>query len=482
MNLLKRSVIAFSWNMGANLISVAVQFVRSILLARLLSVEVFGAYAFASSWVALTILFTGFGMDGAFLHRCEETEDINKAASVHFTLTTILLSIWILVMLLGALFFTDGIYQQALIFLILVRGSVQLAETPRLILVRQVIHKRLALMEVIISITTTIGALILAYMGLGIWALLITDLITLFFTIVFLYLWQPVWKMQWVWSKPTVRYFFNFGRHNFGATLLSRALDRIDDLWTGIFLGKTPLGYYSRAYTFATYPRQVLATPVNSVASGTYAELKNDTRRLSQAFFRSNALLIRSGFFFAGILTLVIPEFIHLVIGVKWLPMLTTFRLMLLFTLLDPIKTTIASLFIALGKPSVVLRSRVIQLVVLIIGLFTLGYYYGIEGVAIAVDIMLLSGIGMLMWQARQYIQFSVRKLFLVPGIALLSGLLLVFSTVGFLDWSVYTWQTALYKGGAFSLIYGFILFLWEREEVTEMVYLIRSKVLQTNS
>ena len=64
----------------------------------------------------------------------------------------------------------------------------------------------------------------------------------------------------------------------------------------------------------------------------------------------------------AGLLALIAPEFIYLVIGRQWLPMLDAFRLMLLFTLLDPIRGTLANLFIAVGKPEKVLWARLAQL------------------------------------------------------------------------------------------------------------------------
>ena len=53
-----------------------------------------------------------------------------------------------------------------------------------------------------------------------------------------------------------------------------------------------------------------------------------------------------------------------LLLGEKWLPMLDTFRLMLVFSMLDPIKITVASVLVAVGKPNLVGQARAIQLVV----------------------------------------------------------------------------------------------------------------------
>ena len=144
-----------------------------------------------------------------------------------------------------------------------------------------------------------------------------------------------------------MRYYIAFGGRTVAASILEWLLGRADDLWLQLYSTPQALGYYARGYTFATYPRRIVAAPINSVIGGTYAELKEDRLRLSQAFFRTNALLVRSGFLVAGLLALTAPEFIRIVLGTKWMPMLDVFRLMLVFTLIDPIQAATSSLFVA---------------------------------------------------------------------------------------------------------------------------------------
>jgi len=302
-------------------------FVRSWLLARWLPVEVFGVYGLAQSVLALSGMLADFGLGGAFLHRAPETEDEEQAAAVHFTLTLFFTLVWAALMVGGAFVFTRGETRTALLVLTATASGVHLTNTPYMILIRRVMHRRLALLSMSSAILITLVGVGLAWQGATLWALLATSMVGLSLRIAILYMWQPVWRPRLAWSSSVVRYFLRFGSRNVSADVLLRALDRIDDLWTGIYLGETPLGLYSRAYTFATYPRGVLATPVNLVAGGAYAELKEDRARLSRAFVRINALLLRSGFFLAGLIALVAPEFIRLMLGTKWLPMLAAFRL-----------------------------------------------------------------------------------------------------------------------------------------------------------
>jgi O-antigen/teichoic acid export membrane protein len=470
LSIARRSIASISWNVVASLSGLAVGFVRSLILARLLPVPVFGIYALAGSIVGLSGVITDFGMSGAFLHRAPETEDEDQAAAAFFTLQLIFVIVWATLLCAGAWVFTSDQTRTALLLLTVVQGAHRMGQIPRMILVRRVIHRRLALLQTFNTLLTSLVAVGLAWRGVTLWALLATDIVALFTFIFFMYVWRPVWRPRLAWIPPVVRYFLRFGSRNMLALVLLRALDRVDDLWTGAFLGKTPLGYYSRAYAFATYPREILAEPVNAVAGGTYAELKGDRLRLSQAFFRTNAFLVRSGFYLAGVLALAAPEFIRLALSSKWLPMLDAFRLMLVYTLFDPMKETVANLYIAVGEPEQVVRARSVQLVVLVLGLFFLGRPLGIAGVALAVDLMLVVGIALLLWQARAHVDFSAWRLFAAPGLALLLGVLLARGALTLPKAVGSDWLTAFVKIAAFSVAYGLTLIGLERRYLLEML------------
>ena len=377
MSLAERSVTSITWNASTNLIKIGVLLVRSIILARLLPVETFGVYALATSIVTFTGIIPMYGMGSAYLHRSPETADEEQAAAVHFTLRLVLTALWAALLVLLAYLFTNGALRIALVALTLTFAGLYLTDTPKIILTRRVEHRRLAVLDLLTAITTTLAAVVMARRGYDLWALLATDIVTLGVAIVGLYLWRPVWRPRLLWVHDTIRYYLRFGGRTMAGGIMAEALDNVDDIWIGTNLGQEALGFYSRAYTFATYPRRLLAFPINMVAGGTYAESKDDRHRLSQAFFRTNALLIRSGFLLGGVLALIAPEFVVLALGEKWLPMVPIFRLMTVFTLLDPIRITVSQVFVAAGKPEQIIRVRALQLAVLVFGLYLLGRLYG---------------------------------------------------------------------------------------------------------
>jgi colanic acid/amylovoran biosynthesis protein len=481
MSIVRRSVESITWNAAASVVQVLVGVVRSVLLARLLPVEVFGVYAMAGSIVSLSAVVAGLGMNEAFVHRAPETEDEDQAAAVWLALKLLFSSAWLVLLSAGSMRFAEGDNRVALLMLAIVQWGISITWVPQMILVRRVVHRRLAFIQLMNLLVSGAVAVALAWGGVGLWALLSTDILTLALSVFFLYLWRPVWSPHLAWSPSIVRYFLKFGSRNVVAEILLRALDRVDDLWTGAYLGKPSLGLYTRAYAFATYPRSILASAVNKVAGGTYAELAANRRQLSRAFFRTNAFLVRSGFLLAGLLGLVAPELIRLLLGTKWLPMLTAFRLMLAFTLFDPIKVTVAKLFVAVGRPEEVVRARAVQLAVMGIGLYTLGPRFGIAGVALAVDMMLVLGIALLLWQARKYVDFSLSTLFATPGLGLTAGMALGRAAITLPGVLGSPWRTGALKATVYVLTYSLTLLALERSQLLKMLSALPIGVLGQN-
>jgi O-antigen/teichoic acid export membrane protein len=415
MNIAKHSISSVTWNAVANGVKIPVGFIQSVLLARFLPVDTFGIYGGVVALVTLISQIFDFGLNNAFIYRCEETQDEERALSVLFSLRFVLVTIRTVALALLAIFFFSGTRQMVLIVIASTSFFNSLLGTPKVLLMRRIAYQRLAFMSLTSAILTAIFSILIAWISRGIWALLASSIVTLVWMVVVLYLWRPVWVPRFAWDWSIIRYYLNFGGRVQISEFLNTTLDHIDDLWTNLFLGDLALGFYSRSYKFATYPRTFLALPIQTVSNSTYSALKFDRQRLSQAFFRVNALLVRTGFLVSGWLVVIAPQFIALFLGENWLPMLDAFRLLAVFALLDPLKGSLANLLVSIGKPQSLITIRTWQLVILLLALFTLGKNFGIEGVAVAVDLMLLVGIFLLFGHVKPYVDFSIRRLFTAP-------------------------------------------------------------------
>jgi len=468
-NLSNRSINSIKWNSVSNIVNISVNGLQTIVLARLLPVESFGILAGAASIVVLTGSISGFGMGAAFNFRCTETENLDYISSVHFTLQLLLNLIWTTVMLLGGFLFirsSEESFLTAFLVLTFSKFAMNFFNTHRMILVRLVEHRRLALIKIVDVILSFIVSTLLAILGKPIWSLLSIYIVSVIVNFLLLLVWRPYWRPSLKWSKTTVKYLLTFGSKQFVSRLLLDALDRIDEIWANFYLGSIKLGFYSKAYTFAGYPAAIVANPINSVATGTFSEIAHDRKKLSDVFHKLNSFLIRSGFYFGGLLILIAPEFVMILLGEKWMPMVMTFRLMLPFALFDPMQQSLSKVFIAVGKPETLVKTRVIQLVVMIVGLFMLGNSFNIEGVALAVDLMMVVGIIMVLFQVKKYVDYSINQLFKIPFFALAIGM-----TIGLIFDFIYASTISDILSGivkiiGFSALYFGLLILFDRKEM----------------
>ena len=454
------------YTIGASLVTLTLGFLRSVLLARLLLPEHFGVVALALFYIGLAAQLRGLGLDMALIHRQDADESFLRT---YFSLRLVpdLLAFGLLLALAPLL---QRAYPQmpglgsvlaVLIFTYLLSSLSQIQET---LIRKNLAFPQLAATDVAASVTMTLVAPLLAWWGWGVWALVAEQLSGI--GVRFLLTWGPFrqWKPSLGWDRRAAHWFWEYGKPTWVASNLNYLLDRFDDFWIGTTLGKVPLGLYSRAYEFAHYPRRVLANPLITVFTPVFARLQNDRLRLSQAFFRSAYIILRSGLLVAGAFGLVMPEFIHYVIGDKWLPMLWTFRLMLVYTILDPILLLVGGLLLAVGRPRDLQNATVIQSLFFVPAVIAGAWLWDINGVALAADGMLLLGAFWLYRPLREVVDFSFARLIGWPAIALAfawgGGFVVEILTTGGV------WETLALKLGILGILFGVFLLVVERSDL----------------
>jgi O-antigen/teichoic acid export membrane protein len=461
-----RTVRGSAYSMGASLVTIGLGFVRSVLLARLLAQEDFGVVALALFFLSLSNQLGGFGLTSALIHR---SDDLDEAIPTHFVLSIAFGVLTFALVLLAAPvllhFYSD---QPQMVWALIGFSAVDLFRainsTPQAVLFKDLDFGYIASIDVASAIVMTIVAPLAAWAGLGFWSLVVERAVGIITRSTMLWIVRRPWTPRWRFNAPMVRWFLRFGSYVFASRGITLLLDRFDDFWIGTTLGPTQLGYYSRAYEFARYPRRVVANPVMDVFFPTFAKLQGDRLKLSQAFYRVISLIIRVGFLFGGGFMLVAPEFIRIFLGERWMPMVFTFRLMLVYTLLDPILNAAGQLTTAVGAPKARTRAKLVQLVFFVPAVIMGARQWSIDGVAVAADLMLLVGMISLFPQLRKWVDFSVRRMLGFPLLGLALGL-----AAGFLVEQrlapASDWASMLIKALAFALPYSAVLLLLERRE-----------------
>lgn len=445
---------------------------RSIILARLLIPEDFGLVALALIFANFFWNFTSFGIDSRLIQRQNIQE---QGLRTHLTLRVLLAVLAFLILLAGAPLLTLLYPNYSdLSAAVIAFGGLNVIKsfnmTPFVLLKRRLAFRRIAVISIASSLVMLVASTMLALAGLGFWSLIIGESVagTLVSSVGFWFYRRPM-RFAFEIDTELARDYFGFGKFVVLTHQLNFFLDRFDDFWAGTALGETSLGYYHKAYEFATYPRKIISSPLQDVFFSTYARLQHDRRSLSKAFFRANSYVLRIGFLFSITLVLVAPEFVRFVLGNNWLPMVSTFQLMVVYCLFDPLLLTAGNLLTACGAPHLMSRIRFYQAIFFIPTVVVGASLWGINGIAVAADGMLLLGLLGVFQSVQGYVDLSVKKLFLSPALGAVGGLVVVglLRLVSNID-SILVW--GILKGSVFVAVYLLILFLLEGKEYREVL------------
>jgi O-antigen/teichoic acid export membrane protein len=455
------------FSISSSTVTLALGLVRTILMARLLFPSDFGVATLALFFINLATQLSGIGLNNALIHR-QEIDD--KVRQTYFTLSLLLnlgsLGVLALLTPLLSRLYPDMPQLSVVILAYIGIGILKVLNTTRITMfTKDLAFGRLAFVDVVSSITMTIVGPLTAWLGFGVWAIVAENLSGVLIRGAIIWFGLSGWRPRLGLDRPVTRWFWDFGIRVWWSSNFSFLLDRFDDFWVGTALGQSPLGFYSRAYEFAGYPRKVVANPILSVFFPTFAHVQDDRLKLSRAFFRAMSLMVRVGCLFSLIFIFTAPEFIVILLGDRWLPMLRTFQLMIIYTLLDPLSIGADDLMTATGFPGEVMRVRGIQVLIFIPAVIGLAAVWGIDGVALAADLMILVGALLLFRLTYRVVDYSPRALWLWPLVAFAATGSLTYSLAPLWD-NLSNWGALIGKAGFITALFIGLLWLTEREQL----------------
>ena len=478
-SVLSRSVRGSGYNIAVSAVTIVLGFVRSVLLMRLLAPDQFGVVALALFFMTFLTPFSVFGIDFALIQKQDARQE---TFSTHFV-TRLALALIVLALgflaspFLRRLYADQGVVVDVFLVLLGINVIVASFSTPGVILRRDMQFGSSALLNLAASLAMTVTAPLLAYLGAGLWSLVAEQAAGPIVRWIGLWgvirPWRPSLRFNWGEAKSLL----SFGKQILFSGTLGILLDRFDDFWTGTALGSTALGYYSRSYEIAQYPERVLATPITSVFYPVYAAVQADKEVLSEAFFRSSSFLVRVGFLMAIVLMIGAPEVTIILFGETWLPIVPVFRLMLVYVVLNPLYVNLSYLIVGIGRPALLARVRLIQVGIFVTAVVGFAQLWGIYGVAIAANLMMIIGTSLLMIYSQRFTGFSISRMLFWPTVAATASFVVSYVLLENIQ-AATIWHTLGFKTLLASGVYMLILYSAERQMINELITVYRNKAL----
>lgn len=354
-------VNAFIWKFLERIGTQGVQFLLQLFLARLLIPKDYGIVALVTIFIAVSNVFIQSGFNIALIQKKKiDNIDLSSTFYISFFIATILyIILWLISPFVSNFYkIPELVMVIRIMSLTLFLGALNSIQNA--IIMRELAFKKLFFSSLIAIIVSGSSGIILAYKGVGIWALIFQQLLNqLLISVILLFILE--WKPKLVFSLKRVKKLFSFG----GKLLCSALIDTIYKELVNIIVGKiySPimLGYYNRGEQFPKVLVNNFNGTIQSVIFPTLASVQQDKMKVKEIMRKG--IMISSYIIFPAMVGLmaISEPLIRLVLTEKWLPCVPYLRIFCLSYALWPIHTANLQAINAIGRSDIFLKLEIIK-------------------------------------------------------------------------------------------------------------------------
>ena len=295
-----------------------IQFVFSILIARLLVPEDYGVIAMLNIFLAVSQTFIDSGFSTALIRKVDRTEtDFSTVFYFNIAVAVIFYIVLFFSAPTIANFYNTPLLESItkIVALNLIIGSLSGIHNAKLSIA--IDFKSRAKVSIISTLLTGAVGLWMAYSGYGVWALVVQSLFSGIIRTVML--WMTVkWHPQLVFSWKSFKELFSFGSKLLTSNMISTLYENLYTIVIGKKFSSVDLGYYSRASGLAEFPSSNITGVLQGVTFPVLSSIQNDEDRLADAhkhFIRISAFVV---FPLMVGLAAVADPFIKILLTDKW--------------------------------------------------------------------------------------------------------------------------------------------------------------------
>ena len=360
-DLKKKTAKGMLWSAVERFSTQGIQFLFGILLARLLTPNDYGMIAMLTIFIAVSQTFIDSGFGNALIRKPDRNE-ADKATVFFFNVFMavacygiIFLSAPLIAQFYSMPELTDILRILAINLIIQAFGSIQ-----HLNLTIDLNFKALAKVTFIGAIVGGTAGLICAYNGLGVWSLVVQQLITIASRVILF--WVLVhWRPKTFFNKSSFKNMFGFGSKLLASGLLNTLYDNIYDLIIGKAFAAATLGNYSRASHFANFPSSNVTGIFQRVTYPVLSKIQDDPDKLRKGYlkFLNMATLVIFPLMI-GLAALAKP-FILLVLTDKWFDVILILQIICIAQMWYPVHAINLNILQVMGRSDLFLKLEIIK-------------------------------------------------------------------------------------------------------------------------
>jgi O-antigen/teichoic acid export membrane protein len=354
-----------------------------IILAQKIPPAAFGVFAIISILFGFVKIFLEAGFRDAIIF-----QKIDRKSPVIASIFIFLLAVSFIFTLIfnllktqAALFF-DIDFGPYLLWVSLLFPLLPLRVINQSLLESKMQFRAIAMVEISAKIIACISAILLAYKGHGILALVMMLILNEFLQVV-LYWLVSSWKITIHFSWNELRSIYDYSKHLVVFKLVNFVVENIDKILVGKFLGKADVGIFHRSQQVTTIPSIFVSTSIVRVFFPFISSIKHDLHQVRSIHINTiTAILL----FFMPIMSILIvfsDELVLLILNEHWRPMIPLLQVFAVMGVFQVVGISSVNIYQSLGHTK--LQSRVNFLVkgVLLVSIL-MGVQLGIYGLAFA--------------------------------------------------------------------------------------------------
>lgn len=369
-------VRGIKWTAIERISNQLIQFIVSIVIARMLYPEEYGILAIILVFINISQVFIDSGLGSSLIYYNRlERDDLDTTFYFNGFVSAFLFLIIYSCAPLAERFY--GVHELSFYLRVasVVLFSNALLVVPTAILKIRLDFKPLAVSNLIANIISAVLGISLAYYGFGVWALIGQFLSKSVILAILLFL-QCHWLPTLNYSGKSLKKLYKYGVNIFATSIVTKFTDEGIATLIAKYLTPYNLGLYSRSGQFASFPLSSIGSLVTTVTFPALSSAKDDSIRYNHLF--EGALQIQA--------FLVIPLYIWLIVVAKplivliltdkWLDAVPVFQILCAGRILALLALTTEQSLNAKGRSDLCFKQQIAKLlfkVVIVFGALPFG-------------------------------------------------------------------------------------------------------------
>lgn len=327
-SLKQKTISGMLWSGVQRFGTMGIAFISNIVLARLLSPDDYGCIGMLAIFITVSNTFVDGGFGSALIQKKEPTQrDYSTIFWWNLFLSIVIYGILYLGAPYVAQFYRIPLLSQVLRVqgVILIINALNIIQSNQLR--KRLNFRKLAVVNIVSQLVGVSVAIVTAWYGWGVWALVAQQIVASSMTSILLWTLNR-WLPDVAFSMESFKQLFGFGSFILCSNLINTFCNNVQGLLIGRFFTSATMGYYTQARKLEDVASHSFTSIIEQVSYPVLSKFQSDNKAMRDALYKLVSTLVYISFPIMLMLIILGEPLIMLLYGEKWLPSIPYFQIL----------------------------------------------------------------------------------------------------------------------------------------------------------